>query len=402
MFAITEDEQAGRFIDVSEEACTLLGYTRDELRQCTPLDLSYPEASERFPALLASLRVSNQMSFQGAYRHKDGTYIELEYNSSLIPTSSGQFVLTHARDLRERLQFERDLLRVSTESRMIFDLCPDMIGVVTGEHLTDINQAGILLMRATDRQSVIGLRFWDFVHPDYHPLIQQRLLQNDHSGKPNAPVEQAYVRCDGTIVKVEVKSTRLPDAENHVPRYLFLTRDITREIEQRDYLTHLAYRDFLTGLWNRRKLLDELTRMTMDTACALAIFCLDIDHFKYVNDTHGHDIGDLLLVEVATRLRALETPELFVARTGGDEFCIVYTGSQAQTPVEQLSAVIIDVFQSPFMLGVHTLICSTSVGTAIYNETLTSARDLLKAADIALYQAKARGRNQAVTYLPVH
>lgn len=398
VFPLLPTRTFGKFILVNDEACKLLGYAREQLLQFSPLDLSRPEAADRLPNLIQRLLDTGKVAFEGMYRHASGDYIPLEYRTSLLRTESGDAVLTHARDLRHRNQVLKELETSNFKNRMVFELCPDMIGIVTGDKLTDVNSAGVLLLRAPNREALIGRSFWDFVHPDFHPKIRERLAETRRPGEATRPMEQVYCRDDGSLVRVEVKSTPLTPQEPGQPRHLFLSRDVTNEVAQRDRLHKMAYRDFLTNLWNRRRLLEHLDSLLGSEPARLAVVFLDVDHFKQINDTYGHDIGDLLLSGVAARLQQLETPQLFVARTGGDEFCVVYTDYDSSADVRHLARDIAGRFRQELHLEGCSLRCTTSIGAAEYSKTLANTRDLMKAADIALYRAKELGRDQIAFY----
>lgn len=400
LFPMYPEGRLGNFIRVNEAACALLDYSQDELKTYTPLDISQPSAIDRIPSLFVPLLQTGELSFEGAYRHRCGEYIPLEYHARLIHKDDHAIILVHARDLRNRNAVMRELEMRNYESRMIFEMCPDMLGIVTGEYVTDINSAGVRLLRASDRESVLGRSFYEFLHPDFHAIVNERLHhQNRQIGQSTSPMEQVYIRDDNTTVRVEVQSILLPNHDvstTKTPKHLFLSRDITSEVEYREHLFNMAYRDFLTGIWNRRKLLEHLQELIVNPSSKIALLFLDLDNFKQVNDTFGHDVGDTLLIEVANRLQKLASDDLFISRTGGDEFCMVYTEYHLHTDIERIGNEVIRSFDEPFVLDATTLQCTVSVGAAEYGNAILTSRDLMKAGDIALYEAKDNGRNRLV------
>ena len=178
--------------------------------------------------------------------------------------------------------------------------------------------------------------------------------------------------------------------------YALLT-DITTVRKSELNMTELALTDALTGLPNRRHLDEQLpgafTHARRLTS-GLALLFLDIDHFKHVNDQHGHAIGDAVLTEFARRLRIAVRSSDCVARYGGDEFVVVIEGVGVRLYGEQVAAEIVQTMQQPMRVGDLTLAVTTSIGVAyLAPGGLAEAQLVLDAADHALYQAKASGRN---------
>jgi diguanylate cyclase (GGDEF)-like protein/PAS domain S-box-containing protein len=170
--------------------------------------------------------------------------------------------------------------------------------------------------------------------------------------------------------------------------------DVTRRIEAEFKLAHAARHDSLTGLPNRL-----LFRDRMDAALArarrgekFALLCLDLDRFKEVNDTLGHPVGDSLLVDVSSRLRAQLRETDTLARLGGDEFAIIQSGLATLNDSARLAQRLIDCVSEPYDIDGHHLVVGVSVGIAVAPEDGEHYEDLFKAADMALYRAKAEGR----------
>jgi diguanylate cyclase (GGDEF)-like protein len=199
---------------------------------------------------------------------------------------------------------------------------------------------------------------------------------------------------NGTVV--EVRSGHLPDGS-----FVQTFTDVTKRREAEDHVARLASEDPLTGLPNRR-----LFRFTLDQLCGrcssaanctepeaeFAVFFLDLDRFKVVNDTLGHRIGDLLLLEVATRLKGALQPTDILARLGGDEFAIVVTTSGSRSALESLASRLTEVISQPYEIDGHRIRSSISIGIAVGPLDGSNAEDLLMAADLALYAVKASAR----------
>jgi len=174
-------------------------------------------------------------------------------------------------------------------------------------------------------------------------------------------------------------------------------------IERTRQLQDLAKHDPLTGLPNRRDLF-ALLNAAIERAHAanerVAVFFLDIDNFKYINDSMGHAFGDRVLVSLAQRLQETTQAFGFSARLGGDEFTVVFEHAQSSEIVRQAGTSIVQAFQRPLTVDGRDLIVSVSVGASIYPEHEDHAEGLLKAADAALFRAKAMGRSQLSVFTP--
>ncbi|GGI87597.1 putative bifunctional diguanylate cyclase/phosphodiesterase [Shewanella gelidii] len=215
-------------------------------------------------------------------------------------------------------------------------------------------------------------------------------------------------RKTGEIYPQKLTITAVKDGEGEVCNYVSTLNDITRNKEAEKKIADLAYFDPLTRLPNRRLLLDRLHHALATSSRnghEGALLFLDLDHFKTLNDTLGHDMGDLLLQQVAIRLQKCIRESDTVARFGGDEFVIIIEGLSvhgflAAAQVEDISNKILNSVNAPYDLAGQAYKTSTSIGITLFNRQKTAAEELLKQADIALYQAKEDGRNSMKFFDP--
>jgi diguanylate cyclase (GGDEF)-like protein len=193
----------------------------------------------------------------------------------------------------------------------------------------------------------------------------------------------------------------LADDEARIVGWRGVLADVTEQVMAQERLQHLAHTDSLTGLANRFTLHGAL-RAALSQRRLVALLALDLDHFKLVNDTHGHAAGDQLLQHVAARLLACRRPADLVARLGGDEFAVlVMADADESVDVDALSQRLIDVLEEPVDIGGRATRASASIGVARPSragDAGVSADDLLVHADIALYAAKKAGRGRHETY----
>lgn len=208
-----------------------------------------------------------------------------------------------------------------------------------------------------------------------------------------------HVRADGTEYPVEVRLNFSRDEEP--PMFMAIAVDISDREEQEDKLRYLAHHDPLTGLPNRTTLVDRLRQATLTASRSsrlLGVFFIDLDRFKQINDSYGHEVGDTVLELAAKRLSGVLRETDTVARLGGDEFVVVAQGLRGLDDAEGLARKIIEVFEPRFEIPDHELRITPSVGVSLYPLDESDADGLLRHADAAMYQAKQSGPGQYRIY----
>jgi diguanylate cyclase (GGDEF)-like protein/PAS domain S-box-containing protein len=208
-------------------------------------------------------------------------------------------------------------------------------------------------------------------------------------------------RKNGQIFPVHLTITAVKDQNSNISNYVSTLIDITLRKEAADKIEQLAFYDPLTGLPNRRLLQDRLKPALASSHRSGrqgALLFIDMDNFKALNDTLGHDMGDLLLQQVAQRLESCLREGDTVARLGGDEFVVMLEDLSEQTldsatQTEIIGNKILAVLNQPYQLDTHEYHSTPSIGVTLFNGQEQSSEDLLKQADIAMYQAKTSGRN---------
>lgn len=204
-----------------------------------------------------------------------------------------------------------------------------------------------------------------------------------------------YARKDGTLVPVSEVITLIRDDNGDVSGLVSAGYDITRRREAEAFVRHMAHFDYLTDLPNRTKLferLDDAIRSARRTGRRLAVAMIDLNHFKRVNDSLGHQVGDELLIAMADRLRSQTGPEDTVARLDGDQFVVVFTGVDDQAELEQRIEAVLESISDPVTCHGHELIVTASMGVVMCPDGGRDATTLIKHADTAMYHAKAASR----------
>lgn len=274
----------------------------------------------------------------------------------------------------------------------IIDSMAEGMVVVDGNNRVErVNQAFRALYRCPADYTFIGHSVADYF-PDTDGI-------KNVVGKPTPRhwIETKMTTADGTslIVALSVASLHSHDAETSTGAVV-LVQDITERKGHEERLKYLALFDSLTALPNRSMLLDHLkqslARQPWKKSHTAILFC-DLDRFKFVNDTLGHDIGDILLQRVAERLLSCIRPGDTVARWSGDEFVVLLNDVASATDVQPIVEKVVNHLSQPMQIGPHELFVTVSVGVSIAPEHTLQSDDLIKCADLAMYSAKAEGKN---------
>ncbi|HCL85566.1 MAG TPA: hypothetical protein DIC45_03465 [Comamonadaceae bacterium] len=252
-----------------------------------------------------------------------------------------------------------------------------------------------------DSEEIASLHMQDVIHPEDLPGNQALLARLIAGEIPEYRLEQRFRRKDGSQVWVDVTVSAMRGGDGPVRYHIVVVQDITERRNTEDELHYLAYNDLLTGLPNRRLLLERIEQACVASQRAGshgAVLFIDLDHFKTLNDTLGHETGDELLRQVARRLEAGVRAGDLVARLGGDEFVVmlldlagdVPTATvQARTVAEQIVALL----ARPYSLTGQLHHGGASLGVTLFGAEVQTASEVLKQADIAMYEAKARSGN---------
>lgn len=226
----------------------------------------------------------------------------------------------------------------------------------------------------------------------------------DHIKKLIANGSEYFETChrhkDGSLVDVEISANY---SELHEGRIYCFLRDITERKKAEAQIYKLAHYDVLTGLPNRALFNDRLKQALSSAKRAkrhIGVMFLDLDRFKPINDTFGHDVGDLVLKEVAKRLHQCMRESDTISRIGGDEFIALLPSIETAQDAMLVADKILLAIDQPFELADHSLELSVSIGIAVYPEHGSDTKTLSKNADIAMYHAKGSGRHNAKLYQP--
>ena len=244
------------------------------------------------------------------------------------------------------------------------------------------------------------LQLLDLVHPDDRAHAQAFFAQTLARPGVSPPVEWRMRHVDGSWRYAETLGNNLLDDPN-VGGVVLNTRDVSERKGLEQQLAHQAFHDALTRLPNRALFMDRLEHALVRAERHhqhVAVLFLDLDNFKFVNDSLGHAAGDDLLIEVAQRLRQCVRPHDTLARLGGDEFTILLEAVHDEYVAESMAQRIWNALQTPFTIDGQVVFTSASIGIALSTAACCGADALLRAADIAMYRAKVGGKAHAMVF----
>ena len=406
------DPTTGHFLRVNNRFCEWLGSNRSELEHLSFRDVTHPEdrglGADQLPAV-AEHRIGS-FRLEKRYQCKDGTVVWGNLTVSAVHATDGAaaYLIAVVEDINERKRVEALLRESQSHLQTIIENEPECIKIVdTQGRLVLMNPAGLTMIEADSLEQVRGCKVADLIAPE-----QRVAFEDMHAkviGGTAAELEFEVIGLKGGRRWLETHAVPMQDHGQTV--HLAVTRDITRRKEMEDKVRQLAFHDVLTQLPNRRLLLDRLSQAMVASernGRFAAVLFLDLDNFKPLNDAHGHEMGDLLLIEVGQRLRSCVREIDTVSRFGGDEFVVMLSDldndraesvAQARAVAEKIRQFVakpyrLAIQQGTVEDGTVTHHCSASIGVAVFQDHEGTEEEVIAWADKAMYKAKEAGRNQ--------
>jgi diguanylate cyclase (GGDEF)-like protein/PAS domain S-box-containing protein len=286
--------------------------------------------------------------------------------------------------------------RADARMRALIDSSLDLVMIVDAGGGVRYHSPGIAQMLGFQTEVHVGTRVAHLLHPDDASLMEEsfRRIRTDGSTKP---IECRWRHADGSERWLETVFNNLLE-DPKVNGVVLNSRDITERQKLSEGLRKRAFHDPLTGLANRARFEDRLAYATGEAETA--VLFIDLDNFKTVNDSLGHAAGDQFLSEVARRLSACVRVGDMVARMGGDEFAVLISGVDSKIRAPRIAERILRELAAPIELDRRAITPSASIGIAC-GDHVQAAEDILRDADLALYEAKRSGKGRAQLYRPV-
>lgn len=318
----------------------------------------------------------------------------LEFEAVVAPMGN-EIVIDFYDESHER-QAIGALAQLQTQFTMLSETLPVGVFVVDRHGRLEFNSQR---MREMFGHPGVSDHSWtDFVHPDDRYLVDGALRDLERNRRCN--IEVRGVRADGSVGIFRVAAADVRNEDDDVISLVGFVEDIT---EQRDLYRRIEFQnsfDDLTELPNRSAVLEQLRAALADepSGTQTGVLFIDLDGFKLINDTQGHSVGDIVLVEVATRFRRAVRSRDVIGRLGGDEFVVVAPGLRDHDEAETLANRLHDILSTPVLADGRIISVSASIGIAMTGEAPATSEQLIGDADIAMYEAKGDSRSRTVVF----
>jgi diguanylate cyclase (GGDEF)-like protein/PAS domain S-box-containing protein len=394
--AVIATDPTGQIVYWNRQAEVLYGWSAEEVAGRNALDVTPAlQSATQADELMTALGQGQSWTGDFLVRRRDGEAFLAMVTNTPVLDAEGRLVavIGVSSDITERQRAEQAMRQLS---RIVASSGDAIIG-------KDLSGTIISWNRAAERlygylaEDVIGKHISVLSPPERLDELAG-VLQNIRAGQTVSDLETQRRHRDGRILDVALTVSPVYDASNNLIGASAIARDITERKQMQYALEHQALHDALTGLPNRALAGDRLQHALVASARSqtpVAVLFLDLDNFKNINDATGHQTGDAVLVEVARRLEGSIRSGDTVARFGGDEFVILCEGAD-----EEVASVIANrclaALSDPIDVGARGIYVSASLGIAV--SPPLDGSDLLRFADAAMYDAKARGRSRAVVF----
>ena len=407
------DTQTGRFVRVNQKYGDIVGYTVEQMGQLSFQAISHPADLVEDLARMERLKAGEitEYHMEKRYFHRDGhtLWVDLAVSAMWAPGAQPDYHIAVVQDISARKQMEASLRGNEQRLRSILQRLPVGVCLVQDDgRMTFRNARFVEICGYSQDDLPTSEDWWRAVYPD--PEYRERTRAAWAAARASAlegtgiiASGEYTIHCkNGQQRVVEISGVTMDDG------HLVTMVDLSQRKADEEEIRYLAFYDPLTRLPNRRLLMDRLQQALATSARhqrSGALLLLDLDNFKTLNETRGHERGDLLLQQVAQRLRKCVHEDDTVARPGGDEFVVVLEDlgdnpEEAAARSEEIGQKILAALREPYQLDAEVHHSSLSMGITIFSGMRETVDELLKRADLAMYQAKGAGRDTLRFYDP--
>lgn len=409
----------GRVTMLNRKGEELLGYKEEELLGKVWFEVGVlPEdIALNVKDFFNNIITINELPKEELQHHlisKSGEKLMFSFRTSFLFDNENKClgILSSGIDITQKLMAEEELAKQHKYLQSIIDGVDDPIMVIKEDYTVEV-------MNNSLKKSLHNLNLADPENPKCYEISHHRTTPCDGLDHPcplrdvletqkHTTVIHKHDTKDGEQRSIELSASPLFDVDKNCIGIIESARDITRHLntqdelkEQKSILDHQAHHDSLTGLPNRALFHDRLEK-AIETAKRnqkkIALLFIDLDHFKEINDSLGHNFGDEILKTVSSRLQEVIREQDTVARLGGDEFTVVLEDLVQVQDASLIANKILDTLSKSFLIDDNTLYISCSIGISVYPDDGASSVNLLKFADSAMYKAKDEGRNNFQYY----
>jgi len=393
---------SGRFVDANDNALALFGYTRAQMMNLSVADISPGTQANGEPSQELAMRhieqamAGDDCCFEWLHLDAKGQSVHCEVRLVPFPSQEDRLVRGSVTVIEERLQAE-DRRRLTAK---LFENTSEAVIITDAQQrIIEVNDA-FSRVSGYEAQEVIGLPQREFLFgPQKEDTDEEIWRKVSADGRWKGEI--CGRRKNGELYPKWLTVSQVHSREGDVTHYLGQFTDITEAKAKEERLIELATVDHLTGLYNRSSLLQILKQAIADsgrTEQDFAVLFIDLDGFKRINDSLGHDVGDQVLRAVAERLQQNSRSSDLVARLGGDEFTVLVKEPHNGVDQARLAQKMLTALAEPYQLEDNLLHLTASIGISRYPEDGAECKELLRNADMAMYRAKSSGRNSYQFY----
>src|ERR671911_475859 len=396
----------GRFLRVNNSLCEILGYTERELLGKTFQETTHPDDLEVDLEHLRRLlvRVVRTYQTEKRYLHKDGHVVWTLLSVSVVHDEEDEplYFICQIQDVSERKKVEKAIIESEERFRSLVQYSSDIITILDTDGTVHYVSPAVERVTGYRPEEQVGTNAFGSVHPDDRERALDTFAEVLKRPGLHPPLEFRVLHKDGSWRHLEHVVNNLID-DPAVSGVVINSWDVTERKALVEQLSYQAFHDLLTGLPNRALFMDRLERALTRAdrrGSKVAVLFTDVDNFKVINDSLGHEAGDQLLVAVAERLRACLRPEDTAARLGGDEFTILLEDLTGLGGAIRAAERIAEALRTAFVLGRREVFVTASFGIALNSSAQEQAADLLRHTDLAMYRAKRRGKARHEVFEP--
>lgn len=385
----------GNFLSANK-TIELYGYTEEEVLHRSFAPYITPSQREKALEHFETAKNGKSTAYETAIHSKDGEIIEVEVTN--IPIIVGnQTVGVHAvlKDMTVLNKTQAALIETEAHYRRLTEESVVGIYIIQDEIIRYVNPK-ITDMLGYTREELVGAHVINFIHPEDRLAVKYNLKKRLEEGFTNVRYQYRVIKKDQTLLYVELIGSKT--FYKGKPAATGTLLDITGRKKAEEKIEYLAYHDALTGLANRYQFYSRLNHhLVQETTKSLAVLFIDLDRFKFINDSLGQEIGDRLIQQVSQRLKKCIDIKEDLARNGSDEF-LVSLCNVNHREVSEVAKRMIDSFANPFHVDQYQLYVTSSIGISLYPYDGKDVDTLIRKADSALNQVKRKGKNHYQFY----
>ena len=371
----------------------MLSYTLEEFRNTTMKDIVHPDeyekVSSRFRARMEGKVVPS--TYETVLQTKSGKPLAVELTSTKTVWEGKPAGIVLMQDISDRQQAMEQMRKLSKA----VEQTADTVIITDPQGVIEYVNTAFERVTGYGRDEAIGQTPRLLKSDRQKPEFYKKLWRTIRAG---AVYNEVFInrRKDGTLYYEEKTITPLKDAEGRITNFVATGKDVTERAQMQEHLQYMVQHDALTDLPNRVLLFGRLKRALVRARRhkrLLAIMFIDLDRFKNVNDSLGHEAGDEMLQQLSVRLRRCFREDDTVARFGGDEFVILLDDVAQESDIHKMAQKVIEELLPPFKIGSREIFMTASIGVSMYPNDGEDTSTLLRNADIAMYRAKELGKN---------